>query len=58
MAPEEKQDSLGSRILRSLPGWAVDLWIFGILIAFFVIRILGSGTGRRVLYAIGLGRGE
>jgi len=47
-----------SRFLRALPGWVINLWISFVLIAFFVIRILGSSTGRRILSALGIRYGE
>jgi hypothetical protein len=33
---------------------AIDLWIAGIIVWFFLIRIVGSSTGQRVLSALGL----
>jgi hypothetical protein len=29
--------------------WVVDLWIAGVLVTFFVLRVLDSNTGRQLL---------
>jgi hypothetical protein len=35
--------------LRWIPPWLMNIWIVAILVAFLIIRILGSGTGQRLL---------
>jgi hypothetical protein len=40
--------------LRWIPSWVMELWIATILIVFVVIRVLGSGTGQRLLNDFGL----
>jgi hypothetical protein len=40
--------------LRWIPSWVMDLWIAWILVAFLVIRVLGSGTAQRLLGHFGL----
>jgi hypothetical protein len=40
--------------LRWIPSWVMELWIAAILIVFVVIRVLGSGTGQRLLNHFGL----
>jgi len=49
--PSRKSNDLnsGSPVLFWIPAWAVELWIFGILLTFLVIRVLGSGTGHRLI---------
>ena len=41
--------------LRWIPSWAIELWIASVLMAFFLIRVLGSGTGQRIFHFLGLG---
>jgi hypothetical protein len=38
--------------------WLMNLWIAAILLIFFVIRIIGSAVGQRVLSRIGLHLGS
>lgn len=42
-----------SLFLRFYP-LLIELWLLSVLLGFFVVRILGSGLGRRVLSAIGI----
>jgi hypothetical protein len=39
--------------LRWIPSWVMDLWIAWIVVAFLVIRVLGSGTAQRLLSHFG-----
>jgi hypothetical protein len=32
----------------------IELWLLSVLLGFFIVRVLGSGLGRRVLSAIGI----
>jgi hypothetical protein len=45
---------LSARLLRWLPSWLMDLWLAFVLLTFFLIRILGSGTAQRVLARLGI----
>jgi hypothetical protein len=54
--PEHKTQESNSppSPLSWIPAWAMNLWIAAILLGFFIIRVLGSGTGQRVLSRLGL----
>jgi hypothetical protein len=41
--------SQGNRIYS----WGINLWIAWILVAFFIVRIAGSGVGQRVFARLG-----
>lgn len=43
--------SMGTRLWPAL----IELWMAGLLAAFFVIRILGSSVGQRLLARLGHG---
>jgi hypothetical protein len=49
-ASEPRSASLFHRVYPLL----IELWLLSVLLGFFVVRILGSGLGRRVLSAIGI----
>jgi len=49
---QHRIDSLAA--LRRLYPWLIELWIASILLVFFIIRVLGSGMGQRVLSVLGL----
>jgi hypothetical protein len=34
--------------------WLIEFWIASVLVGFFVVRILGSGLGQRVLSSFGI----
>jgi hypothetical protein len=36
-------------LLRTLWPWLIALWIATVLVTFFIVRILGSNTGKRIL---------
>jgi len=40
--------------LRALLPFSIDLWIAFVLLTFFLIRILGSSSGQRVLARLGI----
>ena len=50
----QSRGAAGSRFRRYGPIFA-ELWIVGVTIGYFAIRILGSGLGRRYLHVL-LGR--
>jgi hypothetical protein len=52
-ARNENPDS-SAGLPRWLPSWAIDLWLAFVLLTFFLIRILGSGTAQRLLARLGL----
>jgi hypothetical protein len=52
-ATNKNSDSSGPP-LRWLPSWLMDLWTAFVLLTFFVIRILDSGTAQRLLARLGL----
>jgi hypothetical protein len=39
-------------LLKTLWPWLIEVWISGVLVTFFVVRILGSNTSQRVLDAL------
>jgi hypothetical protein len=51
MAPPGKK---AQETLRWIPSWIMELWIAFIVITFLIIRVLGSGTGQRILNHFGL----
>ena len=51
---EDNNPILSPTILHRLYPWLIELWIASILLVFFIIRVLGSGMGQRVLSALGL----
>jgi hypothetical protein len=36
--------------------WLIELWIAAVLIGFFIVRVLGSGLGQRLLSHFGIHR--
>jgi hypothetical protein len=54
MDATSKNSDSPARPLRWLPSWPMDLWTAFVLLTFFVIRILASGTAQRVLARLGL----
>jgi hypothetical protein len=40
--------------LEKLFPWLIELWIAAVLLGFFVVRILGSGLGQRLLSSLGI----
>lgn len=58
MAAEVDKQDCSPKVSGLFPAWVVNLWIATILMWFFVIRVLGSGTGRHVLSVVGLRHGE
>jgi hypothetical protein len=52
MAGDEQLER-SSKIAGVLPVWVANLWMAGVLVWFFVIRILGSGTAQRLLARLG-----
>lgn len=52
MIPKGYKPESSNKIAGFLPRWAVNAWIAFVLSWFFVIRILGSGTGRHLLSAV------
>ena len=54
MDATNKNSDSSARLLRWLPSWLMDLWTAFVLLTFFVIRILGSGTAQRLLPRLGL----
>jgi hypothetical protein len=57
MATEENRNDGPRKIAGLLPVWVANLWIVGVLVWFFVIRILGSGTAQHLLLRLGLHHG-
>lgn len=57
--PESRRSSgIGKRAIRKLrPVWPVliELWMLAILVAFFVIRVVNSNLGRRILAKLASG---
>jgi hypothetical protein len=54
---DEDQRGRSSKIAGVVPVWMANLWIAGVLLWFFVIRILGSETARHLLTRLGLHHG-
>jgi len=54
MDATNKDSDSSARPLRWRPSGLMDLWTAFVLLTFFVIRILGSGTAQRVLTRLGL----
>lgn len=54
MDATSRERSLSRNELRALLPFLMDLWIAFVLLTFFLIRILGSGTAHRVLERLGL----
>ena len=54
MHATSKNSDSSARPLRWRPSWLTGLWTAFVLLTFFVIRILGSGTAQRVLARLGL----
>jgi hypothetical protein len=48
----DSQRSLFARLFPAL----IEAWIAFVIIAFFLTRVLGSGTGQRILHLFGLRR--
>jgi hypothetical protein len=57
MAGEENRPEAPQKIVGMVPVWVANLWIAGVVVWFFVIRILGSGTAQRLLARLGLHHG-
>jgi hypothetical protein len=57
MTPVENGLELPRKIAGVAPAWVANVWIGGVLVWFFVIRILGSGTARHLLSMLGLRHG-
>ena len=49
MLPETDHENRLLTTFRRLQPWLMGLWITFVLSAFFIIRILGSSTGQRLL---------
>jgi hypothetical protein len=49
MVPSDQRQTT----LRWIPSWLMNIWIAGMLVAFLIIRVLGSGTGQRLLSHLG-----
>lgn len=49
MSSEVKQPTTAPSLFQRLWPWLIELWIAYVLIAFFIIRILGSGLVQRLL---------
>jgi hypothetical protein len=43
-----------STLLHRIYPWLIELWIASVLVGFFVVRVLGSSLGHRVLSAFGI----
>jgi hypothetical protein len=41
-------------LFRRFYPWLIELWVAFVLLAFFVVRILGSSVGQRILALAGL----
>ena len=54
MDSRNENPDLSARLPHWVPSWLMDLWIAFVLLTFFLIRILGSGTAQRVLARLGL----
>ena len=48
--PKSVDGAPGSLPLRWIPSWLMNVWIASVVIAFLIVRGLGSGTGQRVLH--------
>jgi hypothetical protein len=44
---------LSQSILHRVYPWFIELWIVSVLIVFFLVRILGSSIGQRILALAG-----
>jgi len=49
MSSEVECNTTAPSFLRRLWPWLIELWIAYVLVAFFIIRILGSGLVQRLL---------
>jgi hypothetical protein len=52
-----KMDPTVSRsrsFLEKIYPWLIEFWMAAVLLGFFVVRILGSGLGQRVLSSFGI----
>ncbi len=54
MRPGKQQRTHSLAALCWLYPWLIELWIASVLLVFFIIRVLGSGMGRRALSLLGL----
>jgi hypothetical protein len=54
MDGRNENPDLSARLPRWLPSGLMDLWIAFVLLTFFLICILGSGTAQSVLARLGL----
>jgi hypothetical protein len=54
MTPNSQTLSTQSSLLHRLYPWLINLWIASVLIGFFVVRVLGSSLGHRVLSVLGI----
>lgn len=57
MAAEQNGKEFPGKIAEVVPVWVANLWVAGVLVWFFVIRILGSGTAQQLLSRLGLHHG-
>jgi hypothetical protein len=57
MGAEENGQEIPGKIGGIVPVWVANLWIAGVLVWFFVIRIVGSGTAQHLLSRLGLHHG-
>ena len=58
MTAEDYRMESSGKIAGMLPAWVANVWIAGVVVWFFVIRVLGSGTARHLLSVLGLHQGE
>jgi hypothetical protein len=48
MSREVKHPAIAPSLFQRLWPWLIELWIAYVLVAFFIIRILGSGLVQRL----------
>jgi hypothetical protein len=54
MTPNPQAAPAERPVLHRIYPLLIELWIASVLVAFFVVRVLGSSLGHRVLSAFGI----
>jgi hypothetical protein len=54
MSSQAKDSAVVPSLLQRLWPWLIELWIAYVLVTFFIVRIIGSGTVQRFLALVRL----